>query len=115
MATTGSPTTTSSELPSVRGDQAGLLDLEDGDVAGRVAAHDARSRAAAVGEDRADLGAVDAVGAGDDVVVGDDVAVLALDDDAGTGGAGLAHAHLDRDDGGRHPLGDVGHGARARG
>ena len=75
MATTGSPTTTSSELPSDGGDQAGLLDLEDGDVAGRVAADDAGRRAAAVGEDRADLGALDAVGAGDDVVVGDDVAV----------------------------------------
>ena len=38
----------------------------------------------------ADLGAVDAVGAGDDVVVGEDVAVLAVDDDAGAGRAAPA-------------------------
>ena len=85
MATTGSPTTTSSELPSAAVHQARLLDLEDGDVAGRVAPDDAGRRAAAVGEHRPDLGALDPVGAGDDVVVRDDVAVVALDDDAGAG------------------------------
>ena len=86
MATTCSPTSRSSELPSVgRGEARDVLGLDHGEVGDRVGADDRRLGGAAVVEADRDAAAV----GGDlgDVVVGEDLAVGGQDD-AGAG-AGL--------------------------
>ena len=84
IATTGSPTLTpgrGAELERLQLVGAGV-DLEHGDVGGRVRAEDLGVEGLAVLAADADG---DVVGAGDDVGVGEDVAVV-VDDEAGAGG-----------------------------
>ena len=79
IATTGSPTSTASELPSGSGVSA-LADVvhpQHGEVGGRIGADDLGLDRVAVREAHSDL-----VGALDDVVVRDDVPGL-VDDEAG--------------------------------
>ena len=89
MATTGSPTTTFSDLPSSAGTSPGFSTLR---TAMSLAGSRPTMRAARPlpSEDRPDLGTLDVGRAGDHVVVGDDVAVVGLDDDARTGRPCLA-------------------------
>ncbi len=80
MASTTSPTSTLSLSAIGDGGQVLGVDLDDGDVALRVAADDFGGELAAVLQ-----GDLHLVGAVHDVVVGEDVAVLG-DDDAGAEG-----------------------------
>ena len=100
MATTGSPTTTSSG--AARGRRCTRPGFSTLRTARSLAGSRPTMRAAEPlpSEKTARISAPSiAVGAGDDVVVGDDVAVVALDDDAGAGRPDLADPHLDRDHG----------------
>ena len=98
IATTSSPTCTSSESPSVDGREPGGVDLEHREVARRRCARAPRRRRdRAVGEHRLDL-----VGALDHVVVGDDDAV-GRDHEPGAGGAtGVGTTVVDHGDDRRH-------------